>query len=339
MTTDALRPTTLTDFGGQPELVRDLGILINAARGRGQLCDHILLSGPPGLGKTTLAGVIAQELHVPLVTTSAPALAKAGDVASLLSSLNTPSVVFVDEIHALPVAAEEMLYSALEDGVLDFVVGEGVKSRTLRVNLTPFVLVGATTQSGALSAPLRDRFGFHGRVKLYDSDSLAAIVKRSANLLSVAIDDDAAAIIAGRSRGTPRVANRWLRRVRDWAQVHTHEHVNAQVATTALDMFGVDELGLDELGREILLTLISQFRGGPVGVNTLAAAVGEAPATIEEVYEPHLMRSGLLARTPRGRVATEAAWAHLGLIPPTLPLAADTPGQPSFFDADRAPTV
>lgn len=332
MTTDALRPGTLAEFGGQPDLVRDLSILIEAARGRNQLCDHVLLSGPPGLGKTTLAGVIAHELGVPLVTTSAPALGKPGDVASLLTSLNTPSVVFVDEIHALPVAAEEMLYSALEDRVLDFVIGEGVKSRTLRINLVPFVLVGATTQSGSLSAPLRDRFGFHGRVKLYDTDALSTIVTRSATLMGVPVDAEAAAVIAGRSRGTPRVANRWLRRVRDWAQVHTHAQIDSQIATEALDAFGVDELGLDELGREILLTLISQFRGGPVGVNTLAAAVGESPSTVEEVYEPHLMRCGLLARTPRGRIATDAAWAHLGLIAPGAQQAPHAPGQPSFFD-------
>jgi Holliday junction DNA helicase RuvB len=299
--------------------------MIDAARQRGQLCDHILLSGPPGLGKTTLAGVIAHELDVPFISTSAPALEKPGDVASLLSGLSGPSVVFVDEIHALPVAAEEMLYSALEDGVLDFVVGDGLKSRTLRINLAPFVLVGATTQSGKLSAPLRDRFGFHGRVKLYDTEALSAIVERSARLLSVDIDSNAASVIAGRSRGTPRVANRWLRRVRDWAQVYTHPVVDAQVATEALDGFGVDHLGLDELGREILLVLISQFKGGPVGVSTLAAAVGESPATIEEVYEPHLMRTGLLARTPRGRVVTDAAWVHLGLPTPDSIVTTSTP--------------
>jgi Holliday junction DNA helicase RuvB len=331
---DALRPGTLAEFGGQPDLIRDLSIMIDAARQRGQLCDHILLSGPPGLGKTTLAGVIAHELAVPFVTTSAPALEKPGDVASLLSGLSGPSLVFVDEIHALPVAAEEMLYSALEDGVLDFVVGDGVKSRSLRINLAPFVLVGATTQSGALSAPLRDRFGFHGRVKLYDTDALARIVQRSARLLGVDIDSDAAAVIAGRSRGTPRVANRWLRRVRDWAQVHTFHAVDSKVATDALDSFGVDHLGLDELGREILLALISQFKGGPVGVSTLAAAVGESPATIEEVYEPHLMRTGLLARTPRGRVATDAAWAHLGLPTPQSVLQSTIP---VFFDQATNP--
>ena len=322
---EKLRPTRLADFGGQPELTRDLSVVITAARQRGQLSDHILLSGPPGLGKTTLAGVIANELGVPLITASAPALERAGDIASLLSSLTRPTAVFVDELHALSRQAEEMLYSALEDGVLDFVVGEGAKSRTLRIKIAPFVMIGATTQSGMLAAPLRDRFGFHGRVKLYDTDALTSIVVRSASIFGMVVDLPAAAIIAGRSRGTPRVANRWLRRVRDWAQVNNHPVVTEQVAVAALDSFGVDTLGLDELGREILLTLISQFKGGPVGVGTLAAAIGEAASTIEEVYEPHLMRAGLLARTPRGRVATDAAWTHLGLSAPTptdqLPLA------------------
>ena len=313
---DALRPRTLDDFGGQPDLVRDLRVLLGAANSRGQLCDHVLLSGPPGLGKTTLAGLIAGELGIPMITTTAPALAKPGDVAALLSSLREPTVVFIDEIHALSIISEEILYPAMEDGVLDLVVGEGSKSRSLRIALAPFVLVGATTAAGSLSAPFRDRFGFQGRVKLYEQSDLAAIVSRSATLLGVDCDTDAALVIAGRSRGTPRVANRWLRRVRDWSQVNGETLIDARVATDALEAFGVDRLGLDELGREILLSLISQFSGGPVGVNTLAAAVGEAPNTLEEVYEPHLMRAGLLARTPRGRVATDAAWTHLGLVAP-----------------------
>jgi Holliday junction DNA helicase RuvB len=314
--TDALRPRSLDEFSGQPELVRDMRILLGAANSRNQLCDHVLLSGPPGLGKTTLAGLISTELSIPLIITSAPALTKPGDVASLLSSLREPSVVFIDEIHSLPTSAEELLYPALEDGMLDLVIGEGNKARSLRVPLQPFVLVGATTASGLLSGPLRDRFGFQARLKLYQESDLANIVERSAGLLGLDCTPEAALVIAGRSRGTPRVANRWLRRVRDWAQVNNLPHIDADVAETALEAFGVDRLGLDELGREILLSLISQFAGGPVGVSTLAAAVGESPNTLEEVYEPHLMRAGLLARTPRGRVATDAAWTHLGLVPP-----------------------
>ena len=319
---DRLRPARLTDFGGQPSVVNDLNVLIGAARTRDQMPDHVLLAGPPGTGKTTVAQIIANELGVPLVTTSGPAIERPGDIASILTGLRGPSVVFIDEIHRLDIRAEELMYSAMEDGFVDVVIGEGSSTRTIRLPLAPVTIVGATTQSGLLSGPLRDRFGHTARFSLYADEDLARIVVRSAGVLGVAIDTDAAGIIASRSRGTPRVANRWLRRVRDWVQVHyqvgpTSTSITAADAVAALDSFGVDTLGLDTLGRDILTALIGQFRGGPVGLNTLAAAVGEAPSTLEQVYEPFMMRVGLIGRTLRGRVALDMAYEHLGVALPT----------------------
>jgi Holliday junction DNA helicase RuvB len=311
-----VRPTRLEEFSGQEQLVRDLRVLLDAAKKRNQCPDHILLAGPPGLGKTTLAGIVATELGLPFVPTSAPAITKPGDLLALLTGLKTKSVVFVDEIHALDRKAEELLYTAMEDGHVDMIIGEGLNARTVRIDLQPFTLVGATTQMGSLSAPLRDRFGFLGRLLPYDTEELAKIVTRSAALLGIGIEADAAGIIAGRSRGTPRVANRWLRRVRDWAETHDRDVIVADDAITALEEFGIDELGLDPLARDILQTACANFNGGPVGIATLAAAVGEAESTLVEVYETHLMREGLLQRTRAGRVVTEKGWRHLRLTPP-----------------------
>jgi Holliday junction DNA helicase RuvB len=310
-----LRPGTLTDFAGQQQLVRDLNILLTAARERRECPDHILLAGPPGLGKTTLANIVAHELNLPLVSTSAPAIAKPGDLLALLTGIATPSVVFVDEIHALERRAEELLYTAMEDRHVDMVIGEGVNTRTIRLELQPFTLVGATTQMGMLSAPLRGRFGFLGRLVPYTDDELAGIITRSAHVIGTEITTDAAETIARRSQGTPRIANRWLRRVRDWAQVHQRATIDIASATEALTEFGIDELGLDPLARDILQTAIAQFNGGPVGIGSLAAAVGEAESTISDVYEPHLLREGLITRTRQGRVVTEKGWRHLGLTP------------------------
>jgi len=310
-----LRPAILTDFAGQQQLVRDLNILLTAARERRECPDHILLAGPPGLGKTTLANIVAHELNLPLVSTSAPAIAKPGDLLALLTGITTPSVVFVDEIHALERRAEELLYTAMEDRHVDMVIGEGVNTRTVRLEIQPFTLVGATTQMGMLSAPLRGRFGFLGRLVPYTDDELAGIITRSARVIGVEIAKDAAETIARRSQGTPRVANRWLRRVRDWAQVHQRGTIDIAAATEALTEFGIDELGLDPLARDILQTAIAQFNGGPVGIGSLAAAVGEAESTISDVYEPHLLREGLITRTRQGRVVTEKGWRHLGLTP------------------------
>lgn len=324
MSHDPLRPTTLGEFAGQPRLTHDLSVILGAARKRGGVCDHILLAGPQGLGKTTLAGIIANELSLPMHTIAAPSIERPGDLVAVLSGLQRPAVVFIDEIHALERRTEETLYQAMEDGSIDFVTGEGRSARTLRLKLPEFVLVGATTQAGRLTAPLRDRFGFIGRLTLYDDQTLATIVGRSANLLGLRVDADAALLIAGRSNGTPRIANRWLRRVRDWAEMHDHDNIDLTVAQSALADFGVDELGLDTLAREILLSLVSNFNGGPVGLSTLATSIGEATSTVEEMYEPALMRHGLLVRTPRGRMATARTYRHLELPVPAHLEAAPT---------------
>lgn len=313
---ETLRPVLLKDFSGQPELTRNLSVLIEAAKGRDQVPDHILFAGPPGLGKTTLCQIVSHELGLPLVSTSGPAITRPGDIVAILSTLARPSVVFIDEIHRLDPKAEELLYSAMEDGRIDIIIGEGKTASTIPMPLKAFVLVGATTQAGLLSAPLRDRFGFTGRLQLYSDEDLASIVSRSAKLLEVNLTEEAAASIASRSRGTPRLANKWLRRVRDWAQVNGSLVIDEAVAAEALESFGVDELGLDALGRDILLAIINQFQGGPVGLTTLAAAVDEAPGTVEGVYEPYLMKKGLIARTPRGRIATAGAYEHLKLKVP-----------------------
>jgi Holliday junction DNA helicase RuvB len=320
---ETLRPSAFKDFGGQPAVVDDLTVLILAAKSRGQLPDHVLLAGPPGTGKTTVAQIIANELNVPIVTTSGPAIERPGDIASILTGLRGPSVVFIDEIHRLDIRAEEILYSAMEDGYIDVVIGEGASTKSIRLPLAPITFVGATTQSGLLSGPLRDRFGHTSRFNLYANEDLARIVARSSNVLNLTLEGEAATIIASRSRGTPRIANRWLRRVRDWVQVHRGYStegtiLSARDALDALESFGIDELGLDALGREVLTALIGQFRGGPVGLNTLAAAVNEAPSTLEQVYEPFLMRAGLIGRTLRGRIALEAAYNHLGVQPPSM---------------------
>jgi Holliday junction DNA helicase RuvB len=312
---DPLRPQNLDEFGGQPDVTRELRIVLESAKQRGELCDHILLSGPPGLGKTTLAQIIANELSLQFVPITGPAIEKPGDIASILSGLPNNSLLFIDEIHRLPRIAEEVLYTAMEDNRLDIVVGDGAKARPISLRLNRFVLVGATTQAGMLSAPLRDRFGYTPRLRMYTDDALATIVERSATMMSIAIDSQAAKAIAVRSRGTPRIANRLTRRVRDFAQLEQIELITAGDVEAAAAAFGIDAFGLDHVARELLNALCIQFDGGPVGVNTLAAAVGEAANTVEEVYEPYLMHLRMIARTPRGRIATVAAYEHLGLRP------------------------
>lgn len=313
---DALRPERLDEFAGQEAITGELQIVLSAAQVRGELPDHMMFAGPPGLGKTTLANIVAAECGCGFVATSGPALDKPAQLMSLLSTLNRPTVVFIDEIHRLPAAVEELLYPAMEDGVIDVIVGQGAAARPVRLPLQPFVLVAATTEAGKIGKPLRDRFGYVGHLELYDTNTLAGIVDRSAGLLGWEIDRDAAAEIAGRSRGTPRVANMLLRRVRDYSQVAGHERIDHASANLALTAFGVDAVGLDRVARRILEQVAVAFRGGPVGLSTLAAAVGEAEVTVEQVYEPQLMREGFLARTPRGRVATQSAYDHLGVAAP-----------------------
>jgi Holliday junction DNA helicase RuvB len=326
----ALRPKRLSEFVGQ-RVVRDqLSLVLEAARGRGHAPDHILLSGPPGLGKTTLAMIVAHELEAPLRVTSGPAIQHAGDLAAVLSSLEQGEVLFLDEIHRMARPAEEMLYVAMEDYRVDIVVGKGPGATAIPLDLPPFTIVGATTRAGMLPGPLRDRFGFTGHLDFYDPAELEQVLRRSAGLLGVELTDPGAVEIARRSRGTPRIANRLLRRVRDWAQVRGDGVLDLAAADAALKVYAVDARGLDRLDRAVLEALCARFGGGPVGLSTLAVAVGEEPETVETVVEPFLVREGLLGRTPRGRVATPATWEHLRLHPPANP-ARGIP-QPDLFD-------
>ena len=311
----SLRPKRLADFVGQPKVREQLQLVLESAMRRSRPPDHVLLSGPPGLGKTSLAMIIAAELGAPIRITSGPAIERAGDLAALLTSLGEGEVLFIDEIHRIARPAEELLYMAMEDFRVDVVVGKGPGATAIPLDLARFTLVGATTRAGLLTGPLRDRFGFTGHMDFYDSSELVQVLRRSAELLGVALRPDGAAEIAGRSRGTPRIANRLLRRVRDYAEVRADGVVTEEVAHAALAVYDVDQLGLDRLDRAVLDALVRRFGGGPVGVGTLAVAVGEEVETVEEVAEPFLVRAGLLARTPRGRVATPAAWTHLGLTP------------------------
>ncbi|HKA95508.1 MAG TPA: Holliday junction branch migration DNA helicase RuvB [Streptosporangiaceae bacterium] len=314
-----LRPKRLNDFIGQARVREQLSLVLAGALRRGSPPDHVLLSGPPGLGKTTIAMIIAAELAAPLRITSGPAIERAGDLAAVLSTLGQGEVVFIDEIHRVARPAEEMLYLAMEDFRVDVVVGKGPGATAIPLDIAPFTLVGATTRAGLLPAPLRDRFGFTAHLDFYAPAELEIILRRSASLLGVSLRDDGAEEIAGRSRGTPRIANRLLRRVRDYAEIRADGVVNRDTARAALELYEVDEHGLDRLDRGVLGALVTRFGGGPVGLSTLAVAVGEEAETVEVVAEPFLVRAGLIARTPRGRVATPAAWEHLGLPPPEAP--------------------
>ncbi len=327
----ALRPKRLAELVGQGRVREQLSLVLEGALGRGKPPDHVLLSGPPGLGKTTIAMIIAAELGAPFRVTSGPAIERAGDLAAVLSTLSEGEVVFIDEIHRVARPAEEMLYLAMEDFRVDVVIGKGPGATAIPLDIAPFTLVAATTRAGLLPAPLRDRFGFTAHLDFYEPAELEVIVRRSAGLLRVALRDDGAAEIAGRSRGTPRIANRLLRRVRDYAEVRADGVVTKAVARAALELYEVDDSGLDRLDRAVLSALVRRFGGGPVGLSTLAVAVGEEAETVEVVVEPFLVRAGLMARTPRGRVATPAAWPQLGLAVPPSAAAAPQPGADTLF--------
>ena len=327
----ALRPKKLQEFVGQHRVRKQLSLLLDAAIARGAPADHILLSGPPGLGKTTLAMIIAEEMNAPIRITSGPAITHAGDLASILSSLVEGEVLFLDEIHRMSRPAEELLYLAMEDFRVDVIVGKGAGATSIPLELPHFTLIGATTRAGLLPSPLRDRFGFTAQLDFYENEELDLIVQRSSKLLDIKINSEAALEIASRSRGTPRVANRLLRRVRDFAEVNKAKNVDLNHAQAALAIYEVDEIGMDRLDKSVLTALIKNFNGGPVGVSTLAMAVGEEIETIESLAEPFLVRMGFLARTPRGRVATAAGWMQLGIKPP---LAISNIDDPNLFDID-----
>ena len=312
----ALRPLSFDDFSGQEKIIENLRVFVAAARMRGEALDHTLLHGPPGLGKTTLSGIIAHEMGVNLRVTSGPAIEKPGDLAALLTSLNDGDVLFIDEIHRLSRSIEEVLYPAMEDFALDIIIGKGPSARSIRLDLKRFTLIGATTRAGQLSAPLRDRFGVILRLELYSPNELAKIVKRSAGILNIEAEQDGALEIASRSRGTPRIANRLLKRARDYAQVMGNGIITVESAQNALERMEIDELGLDLVDRNLLRAMIENYNGGPVGLETIAALIGEESVTIEDVYEPYLMQLGFIARTPRGRKVTPAGYRHLGINPP-----------------------
>ena len=324
---NALRPLKFNDFSGQQGVVENLEVFVEAAKYRGEPLDHTLLHGPPGLGKTTLSNIIANELGVGFKITSGPVLDKPGDLAGILTSLEPRDVLFIDEIHRLSPVVEEYLYSAMEDYRIDIMIDKGPSARSIQIDLNPFTLVGATTRSGLLTAPLRARFGINLHLEYYDPETLRRILLRSANILGVPIDDDAAYEISRRSRGTPRIANALLRRVRDFAQVKGNGRIDTRIARIALTALNIDQYGLDEIDNKILLTIIDKFRGGPVGISTIATAIGEDAGTVEEVYEPYLIMEGFLKRTPRGRMVTELAYQHLGRN-----IFRDNNGMPGLFD-------
>jgi Holliday junction DNA helicase RuvB len=329
----SLRPRTLDEYIGQRDVKASLSVLLQAAKGRGEAADHVLLYGPPGLGKTTLATIIARELGVNVRYTSGPAVERAGDLAAILTALDERDVLFIDEIHRLNRAVEEILYPAMEDFALDVMIGKGPSARSLRLSLKPFTVVGATTRAGRISGPLRDRFGMTYRLDFYGEDDLTAIVRRSAGILRVDLDADSARLIAMRGRGTPRIVNRLLRRVRDHAEVHWDGRINERSVVEAMGVLEIDDLGLDATDRKLLAAIIQKFQSGPVGVQALAAVLAEEPETIEDVYEPFLLRLGFLDRTPQGRIATESARAHLASLGYEIPVPRRAePGMPALWD-------